>query len=170
MRGVKKPYPMPYLRTSSGRPNVYYFKYIDPQTGKRREKSTGLTTKRDVHQFIKDFIDNLYNEAKPQAELPFFQYSAKFFIDGKCPRQQRLNDERKPFGQRYMKDLRSELERVVGRPEKEKKSARNPLPFAYLKLGQITEDNIFALRSVLSKSPGGRSGQQAYKAVRIVLV
>lgn len=58
MRGLKKPYPAPYLRKHPDRPDVFYFKYTDPRTGKRREKSTGLTKKSDVLIYIKTFIDN----------------------------------------------------------------------------------------------------------------
>ncbi len=167
MRGAKLPYPEPYKSEATG--GKFHFMFRDPRTGKRRKKSTGKTSKTEAIKFIKAYIDELSRNTNEDGEKPFREYAACFFIDGECPRQQRMRNARKSFGARHMRDMRQNLERVIGRPANGRKKARKSLPFADLKLSMITRSDIYDLQDKLSRSPGGRSGQLAFQAVKTVL-
>jgi integrase len=167
MKGVRTPYPDPFLRPDRG--SVYYFQYTDPRTGLRRQKSTGCSKKSDAIREVKKFIDRLETDEIPEQALPFSVYAEPFFIDGQCPRQARTKDERKRFSTRHMRDLRHGLERVVGRPASGRKKEYKPLPFSKILLGKITRSDVYDLRRSLAKDPGGRAGQQCVTAVKTVL-
>jgi integrase len=68
-----------------------------------------------------------------------------------------------------MDDMRRGLERVIGRPASGRKREWPQKPFARIILGKITRSDIYNLRRSLSKDPGGRVGQQAFQAVKIIL-
>lgn len=166
MKGAQKHYPDPFQRSGRG---SYYFVYTDPRTGKRKQRSTGATTKKDAYKEIKTFIDKLHENDVPERGVPFSEYAAPFFVDGVCPRQARKQDERESFGLRHMSDMRRGLERVIGRPGDDRKKAWKAHPFAALLLGKITRNDVYRLRRDLSNDPGGRTGQQAFKAIKTVL-
>ena len=139
MKGVRTPYPEPFLR--GDRQRIYYFSYVDPRTGKRHQRSTGCSRKADAVSEIKKFVDGLSVDDNPAARKSFGEYSADFFIDGKCPRQARLIGDGKTFGQKHMYDQRLCLVHVIGREGDVRKRPLAPMPFSRLLLGKITRED-----------------------------
>lgn len=93
-------YPEPYKRPESP---YYYFKYTDPDTGKRIPKSTGCTLKKDARDEIAEFIDNLDFHRGTLAV-----YADPFFTD-RCPRVRRLRQEGKSIGTSHIRKSRAYL-------------------------------------------------------------
>jgi len=160
-------YPDPYRR--SGKGDIYYFTYVDPRTGKRRQRSTKTVKKSEARREIRKIMDALEVYAAPEAAQTFAEYAAPFFLDGQCPRQQRLLTDGSRFGRYHMETLRAGLIHVIGRQAEGRKKAIKPRPFAGLILSEIRRSDIHKLKADLSRNPGGRIGQLAFQAVRMVL-
>lgn len=165
VKGVQGLYPDPFVRGNS---SLFYFVYIDPKAGKRRQKSTGTSIEREARKLIKRFMDALAEESETQVRVSFAEYSRPFFLDGQCPRRARKRDEGRPLGLRNMSDMRDGLERVVGRDASGQRANRRRLPFADILMSKVTRADLLELRGTLRKNPGGRVGQTAFKAVKLV--
>lgn len=167
MKGASGLYPDPYKRAGKG--DIYYFTYVDPRTGKRRQRSTKTTKKSEARREIKKIMDALEVYAAPEAAQTFGEYARPFFVDGECPRQQRLLTDGSRFGRAHMDTLRAGLVHVIGREADGRKKEIKPRPFAQLILSEIRRSDVHTLKADLSRNPGGRIGQLAFQAVRMVL-
>jgi hypothetical protein len=99
-------YPEPYLR-STGR---YSFNYVDPRTGRQKQKATGATTKREAREFIKTFMDSL---DRGDTQLTLREYAEPFYIWDRCPRISRILKEGKTIGKKHAAQCRSSLVKKV---------------------------------------------------------
>jgi integrase len=127
-------YPEPYIR-STGR---YSFNYVDPKTGRQKQKATGATTKRQAREFIKTFMDSIQ---RGDTDLTLKEYSQKFYIWDECPRIARILSEGKTIGKTHARNCRSWLDRFVVEDS-----------IARLKMTEIRRAHILDFRERLRKA------------------
>ena len=75
--------------------NQYVFEYDAPD-GSRKRCNTYRDTKKEARQEIRAFLDRLYDPNAVNEEIrqqSFRQYAEPFFVEGRCPRAQRLRGE-----------------------------------------------------------------------------
>lgn len=123
-------YPEPYRRSNSP---YFQFIYTDPITGRRRRKSTGKDTKREAREYIQAFIRQAQRAG---ARVRFAEYSAPYFVWGRCPHAGRLHDEGKSIGRKHCEEQRYHLERWVFTDPK--------LP--RIPMGEVTRGDLIGLR------------------------
>lgn len=103
---AKKKYPDPFKRDKEKKGSPYYFTHTDA-AGKRRNVSTGETTKEKARDKIREIIDR---EASGMTELSFADYAKPYFIEKTCPHFARLRDEGKSIGLEHLARSRDFLE------------------------------------------------------------
>lgn len=153
--GRHKEYPKPYQLKGK---KVYYFKYVDPRTGQRKQKSTGKTRPSEANKMIKDYIDGL--QRPDFTETTFREYAQPFFLPGKCPRAERLIDEGKSSGAGHNRNYRHMLTKHVFRDE----------VFCSLPMNDIRTGDVVDLRNRLKRSGIGDNTQgKCLGAVKSIL-
>lgn len=100
------PYPEPYKRKNSP---YYQFVYTDA-AGKRIQKSTKFSTKRDAKEFIEDFMNR---QRGGYSELTFREYADPYYDWNRCPRIARLLAEGKQIGEEHARQSRLWLKNNV---------------------------------------------------------
>ena len=136
-------YPEPFLQ--NGR-KLYVFDYVAPD-GARKRRNTYRDTKKEARQEIRTFLDRLYDPNAVDDEIrrqTFKQYAAPFFVEGKCPRAQRLRGERNISGAVHNEKSRRWLDQYAMKD-----------PFADIPVVLIKRRDILDLRERLLKKTGG---------------
>lgn len=136
-------YPEPFLQ--NGR-KLYVFDYVAPD-GSRKRRNTYRDTKKEARQEIRTSLDRLYDPNAIDDEIrrqTFKQYAAPFFVEGKCPRTQRLRGERNISGAVHNEKSRRWLDQYAMKD-----------PFADIPVLLIKRRDILDLRERLLKKTGG---------------
>jgi integrase len=155
--GMYYPYKYPEPYKPKGR-SSYVFDYRD-RDGTRKRRNTNRTTKKEAYFVIRTFLDELYNPDINAAiqRMTFREYAEPYFIEGKCPRIERLRGEKKIGGEYHAERSRDWLERFVFSD-----------PFAEIPLGEIRRRDILDLRSRKLEESGGQKVNTANKVVDTV--
>lgn len=113
----------------------YYYYRIQ---GEKTFHSTGISNKRKATDYVYQLLDK-----GNKAEFLLGDYIALFYIEGKCPHIQRLQEEGKSIGTTWIEKCRSWLEYYI-MPDK----------ITRLPLGNITRNDILEFRSwIYTKNP-----------------
>lgn len=145
----KKQYPEPFLRGK-----YYYFTYTDPQTGKRKNISTGLPKgkKEEAREYIREFISKL-----DYTEKTFREYAAPYFIWDTCPHVQRKLKTGETIGTKHVNNSRRNLEVYVF-----------PDVFSTLNMREIRRAHILDLQDRVNKKAGPAVVNKVMNAVKVI--
>jgi len=155
--GIKKKYPEPFRREGS---KIYYF--TATEDGKRRNVSTGETTKERAREQIREYMDRARSTT---SAATFREYSSSFFIweekkAPSCPHAARLVAEGKVIGRQHCLAQRRLLERWI---------LTDPV-FPELRMNEIRRAHVVDLRArLLARSGKPNTTGKAVEALKVVL-
>ncbi len=140
MGRLKQPY---IIKKKDGSKNYYY-----KTASMNYFKSTGLKTKREAEEYVQTVLaEESKHNVKGITNKTFGEYTKDYFVEGKCPRTNRLRSEKGDRGpsERYVKECRRLLQKKI-----------RPTFFSNLKMKDIRRRDVLDLRDKLleDNTPG----------------